>query len=154
MIERMAVRQRRVLSATRERVWDAWTRPELMMKWFCPLGMSTTRAEADVRVGGHYRVAMKPGPSAPPPPPQFGDLLVAEGVYEQVIPSSLLVFTWSWVGQAELSRVRVVLEEHRRGTELLLIHERLTDADSLAFHEAGWVATLDNLVAHLAGQIA
>ena len=46
----------RVFRAPRQRVWDAWTKPEQMIRWW---GKSTCRnpiAETDVKVGGRFRV--------------------------------------------------------------------------------------------------
>lgn len=39
-------------------VWRAWTDPELMKQWFCPLPWKTIDAEVDVRPGGIFRTTM------------------------------------------------------------------------------------------------
>lgn len=45
----------RVFDAPRERVFDAWTRPEHLTHWFGPKGFTLTTHEIDVRVGGRWR---------------------------------------------------------------------------------------------------
>lgn len=50
----------RTINASAERLFDAWTKPELMKQWFRANDkMTTTIAEADLRVGGAWRVEMK-----------------------------------------------------------------------------------------------
>ncbi len=151
MPESLTVQLRRLLDASPERIWEAWTQPDLMVQWFSPMGMITSAAEADVQVGGRYRIHMARSPQGPPPPPQFGDVLVAEGVYQQVDHPRLLTFTWSWAGWGERSLVRIELSRRGRQTELLLTHSRLADEESRAFHEKGWRSTLDKLRLSITG---
>jgi uncharacterized protein YndB with AHSA1/START domain len=48
----------RLLDAPRERVFDAWTDPAQVGKWFGPKGFTTTIQEMDVRPGGVWRFIM------------------------------------------------------------------------------------------------
>ncbi|HVZ28980.1 MAG TPA: SRPBCC family protein [Asticcacaulis sp.] len=45
----------RVFNAPRALVYDAFTKPELMKRWFGPRGWNLTTCEMDVRVGGKWR---------------------------------------------------------------------------------------------------
>ena len=49
---------RRTFDARRERVFRAWTEPELIKLWFAPKPWTTARVEADVRPGGSNLVVM------------------------------------------------------------------------------------------------
>jgi uncharacterized protein YndB with AHSA1/START domain len=40
-------------------VWDAWTQPEHVKKWFCPLPWRVVECEIDLRPGGIFRFAMQ-----------------------------------------------------------------------------------------------
>jgi len=42
----------RLINAPRELVWEAWTDPKHLEKWWGPTGFSTTTKEFDFRVGG------------------------------------------------------------------------------------------------------
>lgn len=53
------VHLRRVVKASKQEVFDAWTRPELLMQWWGPNGFTTPLAELDVREGGAMRIEMK-----------------------------------------------------------------------------------------------
>jgi uncharacterized protein YndB with AHSA1/START domain len=48
----------RILNATRQEVFAAWTDPASVKQWLCPEGASVVRVELDVRVGGAFRIDM------------------------------------------------------------------------------------------------
>src|ERR1700744_6058489 len=68
-------------------VFEAWTRPELLMRWWIPksLGMTFISCEIDARTGGGYRFVF--GPPASEQPMAFF------GRYIAVTPPSRLVWT-------------------------------------------------------------
>lgn len=49
----------RTINAPREKVFRAWTEPELLKQWFAPLPWTTPRVETDVRAGGSTLVVMR-----------------------------------------------------------------------------------------------
>ncbi|TLY09144.1 MAG: SRPBCC domain-containing protein, partial [Thaumarchaeota archaeon] len=49
----------RIFDARRDRVWKAWTDPEIFMKWWGPKYFSCPLANLDLRIGGKYLVAMR-----------------------------------------------------------------------------------------------
>jgi uncharacterized protein YndB with AHSA1/START domain len=67
-------------------VFDAWTKPELLKRWWAPksLGVSLFECESDLRVGGTYRYAFGRDPKEPE---------VFSGRYIEVNPPSRLVLT-------------------------------------------------------------
>lgn len=143
------VLQTRTLNAPAQVVWDAWTRPELMKQWFCPLGMTAADVEADVRAGGTFRIVMDPNGADIQRPPGIGDLLIAHGTYQLVQPPHTLVFSWAWEGREEVSRVTISMKQVGDKTELTLVHDGLASEDCRAFHENGWLPTLENLAQYL-----
>ena len=54
--ERAAVRLRRTILATPDRVYRAWLDPDLLRRWLAPPGFVVTRVEVDERPGGGWRV--------------------------------------------------------------------------------------------------
>jgi uncharacterized protein YndB with AHSA1/START domain len=74
----------REFSATRETVWEAWTRPELMARWWGPHGFINPVCELDVREGGRWRIEMQ-GPD--------GRTYPSRGAYRAVSPPERLVYT-------------------------------------------------------------
>src|ERR1700761_4031172 len=74
----------RMIDAPREKVFEAWTKPELLKQWFAPKPWTTTVAEMDVRTGGSCLVTMR-GPD--------GNEFPCHGVYLEVVPNEKIVFT-------------------------------------------------------------
>lgn len=133
-----ALRLRRVFAAPRQRVFDAWTRPEELKRWCAPSeDYSTPIAEIDLRVGGRYRIGMK-SPD--------GNLYVVTGTYREVQPPEKLVYTWSWEG-GEMGETLVTVEfrEVEGATELVLTHELFPDTKAREDHEQGWTGCLERL---------
>ncbi len=120
------------------RVYRAWTDPQAMKRWFAPSdAFSIPRVEADVRVGGRYRIVMR-SPD--------GEQHDVSGVYREVVPNEKLVFTWAWRSTPEReSLVTVALRAAGGGTELTLIHEQLYDAEARDKHHHGWTGCLARL---------
>ncbi len=118
-------------------VFQAWTDPKRMMQWYAPEGMETPYAEADLRVGGRYRVLMRE------PDGKEHDV---SGEYREIVANRKLVFTWAWrTTPEEISLVTVELEAAGGGTRLTLTHEQLLDAESRDSHQSGWSSALDKL---------
>jgi uncharacterized protein YndB with AHSA1/START domain len=49
----------RIIDAPAEKVFRAWTEPELLKQWFAPLPWTTPTVETDVRVGGSSLFVMR-----------------------------------------------------------------------------------------------
>src|SRR3569623_1381771 len=49
----------RIVDVPPQLVWRAWTEPELIKQWFCPLTWKTVDAAVDVRPGGIFRTTMQ-----------------------------------------------------------------------------------------------
>lgn len=78
----MMVRQ---FKATRERVFDAMTRPALLRQWYGPQGMEVSLCESDLRVGGAYRIVQRM-----PDGHEFG----FKGIHKELARPVRRVYTW------------------------------------------------------------
>lgn len=138
----------RVIRAPRARVYEAWTSGAIMKTWFGGHGSACTTADLDVRVGGAYRIHVRPvaNPASP------GS--TAEGKFTQVVPAELLQFNWvaSWQ-PGEDSLVTVSFRDAQDGaTELSLRHERFLPGSTVVENYVkGWTGSLDKLASHLEG---
>lgn len=74
----------RTLTVPVDRVWAAWTEPELMLQWFTPAPWKTVACDIDLRAGGHSVITMES--------PE-GERFPNAGCYLVVDPNKLLVFT-------------------------------------------------------------
>src|ERR1700733_10247484 len=102
-------------------VFEAWTKPELLKRWWAPksAGVSLISCEADVRVGGSYRF-------------EFGHegstLMAFFGKYIEVIPYSRLVWTNE---ESDGGAVTTVTFEEKGGKTLLVMHEIYPSKEAL-----------------------
>jgi len=74
----------RLIDAPREKLFRAWTDPELYKQWCAPLPWTTPVAELDVRPGGSNYIVMRSPDGTDYP---------NNGVYLDVVPNERLVFT-------------------------------------------------------------
>lgn len=134
-----SLRMSRVIAAEPETVFRAMTEPGRMKKWMAPEGFDA-EVEADVRVGGRYRIRME-GPE--------GAVHTAVGAYREVEPPRRLVYTWDWEeegGRMGDTVVTVELEARDDGTtEVVLTHELFPAPEAVEEHEKGWTSCLDRL---------
>ena len=141
----IALRITRTIQAPREKVFQAWTDPEKLIKWWGPEGCSCHTAEVDLREGGGYRIQM----SVPDGGEHF-----THGEYREVRPPEKLVFTWIWEKVAEMEGVETLMTlefmEKGEATEIILTHERFPTAQDRKHHEWGWNSSLDCLEKALA----
>lgn len=145
----LTLRVERVVQAGRERVYAAWTTPEIIRRWSAPHGMSIGDGEMDVKPGGRWRVVMvEPD----------GTRHEAFGVYLQVTPPEKLVYTHRWHhdGGSATPETTVTVEflEQGAGTRVVLTQEGFGSAASRDGHGEGWGSTMDRLVELFASEAA
>jgi len=137
--ENLVLVVQRKIKASPERLFDAWTKPELMKQWFhAGVKMTTPAAEADPKLGGPWKVVMRS---------QDGKEYLNNGKYLVIDRPNKLVFTWHPMGQADYeTKVTLLFKKVSEGvTEMTLTHEGLRDQDAVNRHNSGWMGCVDNL---------
>ena len=134
------VRVTRRFRASRQRVYRAWTEPELMMKWFVEADYDLRIVALDLRVGGRYRFEGEHG----------GQPWVLEGEFLEVRPAERLVYTWRWETDKNLGGpgdtvVTVDFRDAGRDTELVVTQEGFTNEIARGEHDRGWIECLERL---------
>lgn len=123
--------------ATPERVFEAFTTPEKVARWFCPTDDYVCTVHAlDARVGGRYRFEMKH---------KGGNVHVASGSYETIESPSKLVFSFMWESNPAAGDTRITVTFEARGdvTRVHFVQENLATADFRDRNKAGWSGCLD-----------
>ena len=112
---------RRAIDAPVQRVYAAWTDPELLRQWLAPGNAVASRA-----VGGAFLIEMR-GTN--------GQRWLARGVYREVAPLRRLVHTWRWEGSDTETLVAIEFEpESADRTRLTLTHARFTQDEARDEH--------------------
>ena len=104
-------------------VYDAWTKPELLKRWWAPksFGVTMVSCELDVRAGGTYRFEF--AHSAAPEPMAFF------GKYLEVTPQSRLV--WTNEESGDNAQITTVTFEEKAGKTLVVVHELYPSKEAL-----------------------
>ncbi|HEY8248452.1 MAG TPA: SRPBCC domain-containing protein [Hyphomicrobium sp.] len=111
----------RVYDAPARLLFEAYSKPEHIRKWFGPKGWPVTRCEMDFRVGGSFRFAMT-GPSGKQNTP-FG------GQYREIIPNRKIVYDNGFETKGAGRMLVTVTFDEKDGKTTLSIH---TLFDSIA----------------------
>jgi uncharacterized protein YndB with AHSA1/START domain len=144
------LRVERRFDASPEAVFDAWTNPDVLRRWWAAgPDWVTPTAEVDLRAGGRYRLTMRD--------PSSDAAHTVGGEYVEVRRPDRLTYTWAWEpepGGPDMgppSRVTVDFLPDGAGTRVAITHSELVGDESRAQHEHGWNAVLDSLQARVLG---
>jgi uncharacterized protein YndB with AHSA1/START domain len=150
----------RIVEVPRELIWQAWTTPEKLMPWFCPLPWKTVECEIDLRVGGKFYTVMQS--------PE-GQKFPNTGCYLELIENEKITWTnalepgFRPVKPPEASpghecaeflmTATIMLESHEKGTKYTALVQHVNTEARIAHakmgFEEGWGTCLDQLVAIL-----
>ncbi len=136
----------RVLDAPRERVFEAFTRPEILARWWGPRGFTTVTHEHDFRPGGQWRHTMV-GPD--------GTEYPNRSVFEEIVPRERIVYRHHGGGDGVLAlfRATVTFTDESGKTRLTMRQEYASRADRDAVVERyGAVEGAKQTLARLAEQ--
>ncbi len=130
----------RVFRAPPEQVFQAWTDPEILTKWWGPTGATIPECDLDATLGGAWRTVM-----ATPD----GNRLTVSGRFRELTPPDRLVMTWAW-HQDDGSRghgteIVVTFEDVPEGTKLRLVQSIFENVENRDMHGMGWNSTFDDL---------
>ncbi|MCL4501220.1 MAG: SRPBCC domain-containing protein [Deltaproteobacteria bacterium] len=142
----------RIFEAPRERVWQSWTTPELVKRWWGPKDFTGPYADIDLRVGGKYLFCMRS--------PDGKDFW-SGGVYRAIAPLEKIVVTdhftdekgnivpaaqYGLAGDWPLElMVTVTFEEQDGKTKMTLHHLGIPAGENLAAAREGWSQSFDKL---------
>jgi uncharacterized protein YndB with AHSA1/START domain len=140
--DQTSVQIARRFAAPRALVWQSWTDPAMVSRWFGsdPAGQVLS-AQLDVRPGGSFAVAFVDSDQT---------MHTCRGLYQEVQADNKLTFSWCWESEpGRESIVTVLLKSKGKGTEMAFAHARLS-RDSSHDYKRGWQRTFDKLARVLA----
>ncbi|HMJ04267.1 MAG TPA: SRPBCC domain-containing protein [Conexibacter sp.] len=139
------LRVERTYDAPPEAVFDAWTNPEVLRRWWKTSDAgSVPVADVDLRVGGGYRLSMLDAE---------GEDHTVFGEYREVERPHRLVYSWTWEGTGPTagheSLVVVTFNQEGDGTDarttVVIEHSNFMSTTSREAHGHGWAGALDSL---------
>ena len=134
----------RTFEAPRHRVFQAWTEPSQVARWWGPQGFTTTYCDMDIRPGGAFRVCMRS--------PEGADYW-KQGVYREVVEPERLVFTFAWEdaeGKPGHQTLVTVTFTEQGGKTKLTLHQAVFDTvEARNEHRRGWASCLERFAEYL-----
>jgi uncharacterized protein YndB with AHSA1/START domain len=124
--------------APRKKVFETWTQPDWLKKWFrADEGYTCTLAEVDLRVGGAFALAMAlPGQA---------EQTRFQGVYQVVRADEALVYTWEGGEGDHVTLVTAIFSDRGAGSRVDFTHGVFSSQLSKAQHVKGWLMCFDML---------
>jgi uncharacterized protein YndB with AHSA1/START domain len=135
---RYVVRIERSFAAPAEAVFDAWTSPEVMRRWFhVGADWDTPEAQVDLRVGGKVRVVMRR-----PDGTEAG----ARGEYTLIERPHRLAMRWTFdIEPANEQLVELSFAEAEGVTTVVLLNTEISTEARRQSQDWGWRGCLDQL---------
>lgn len=129
----------RTIKASPEAVYAAWLDPDTISRFMAGgADQRVTEARTDPRVGGVFRIVMTSDKD-----------IAHQGIYRELIPYSLIRFTWESPYSPADSEVTIRLAPVTEGTELTLSQVRFLSEGARDGHRGGWKLILERLAATL-----
>jgi uncharacterized protein YndB with AHSA1/START domain len=137
-------------------LWQAWTDPEIMKKWWGPMGFTAPVIDIDLRVGGKYLSCMRSA---------AGQNFWSTGRYLEIVPGERLAASDSFADEhgkvvpasyyglgagfpLELSLL-VTFEDNHRGSRFTMKYTGIPAGKALVDARSGWNQSFDKLAATL-----
>jgi uncharacterized protein YndB with AHSA1/START domain len=136
------VRIERTFAASAEEVFDAWTDPEVMRRWFhCGADWETPEAQVDLEVGGKVRIVMrKPD----------GTESEALGRYTLIERPHRLAMTWTFGEDPSNEQViELSFSEVDGSTTVLMVNRGISTDERRGSQDTGWRGCFEQLEALL-----
>jgi uncharacterized protein YndB with AHSA1/START domain len=130
---------KRTIKASPEAVYAAWLDPATITRFMAGgADQRVTEARTDPRVGGSFRIVMTSDKD-----------IAHQGVYRDLVPCSLIRFTWESPYSPADSEVTIRLSPVTDGTEITLTQVKFLSEGARDGHQGGWTRILERLATTL-----
>ncbi len=137
------LRIERVFAATPQRLFDAWTKADQLVRWWGPEGATASHHDLDIREGGAWTTTMRHAD---------GGENTVSGIYRVIEPPKRLVFTWAWHNdgtRGHETEVALNFEPVDDGTRMVLVQKTFQSDDMCDKHRMGWTSSFNDLARHV-----
>jgi uncharacterized protein YndB with AHSA1/START domain len=140
----------RVFNAPRQRVFDSWTKPEHLVRWYGCYSSSLIVCEVDLRVGGTYCFVARM---------TDGTEHALSGSYRDIAPPERLVFTQRFNDDPDKEALVAIQLDERNGKTTMTMTALYRSAEDRQAVldigvDRGTAEALERLAAFLADQLA
>lgn len=124
---------KKTFNVPRTIVWEAWTEPGHIARWWCPEGMEVRIIQHEFKPGGRWKYVM---------PMPDGSEFISEGVFSEIIVPEKIITSADFKPMTEGVTIHVLFEEKGNTTEFTfsVIHateEYCRQQENMGFYN-GW----------------
>jgi uncharacterized protein YndB with AHSA1/START domain len=136
MNDQLILKVNRIIDVEIDTLFDIWTQPEHLMKWWGPKNITCINANVNLIEGGEYRFVNEL---------DTGETIEIYGEYLVTEPPTLLRFTWNVENISENEIVTVKFVEMSEKTEVKVMHEGVQNNKVKDSHNLGWSGCFEKL---------
>lgn len=139
-------------NANIEQVFAAWSNPEALGQWFGPSSHTCKIEKFDFRTGGEYQIRMIPTGEDSDCGGDSAQDSVCAGQFVEINEPNRIAMTFTWIengGDIGNTLLTVELKNRGKGTDVVLIHEKLPNEAMRQAHASGWEGSLESLEHYL-----
>ena len=130
----------KVFDAPLQLVWEAWTQPEHIVKWWAPKGMDLNVVTHDFKVGGTWKYTM---------PMPDGSEFISEGTYKEIVIHEKIITSADFRPMTEGVELQAFFEADGNRTKFVfnVVHatpEYCKQQEEMGFYN-GWGSAFDRL---------
>ncbi|WP_371194895.1 SRPBCC domain-containing protein [Glaciecola sp. SC05] len=126
-----------ILNASLPKVFEAFTRPELLIRWSAPGNLSVSQFHSHCVAGGNYQMVVQSADG-------FQQTVV--GTYQDIQHNSSLSFTWRWEDTNDISKVEINFSEKENGaTNIRLSQRGFKREQDMHQQQYSWLACFEKL---------
>lgn len=136
------IKVEKIFPVSKEQLYQAWTNPDALKKWWHPLNNELDNVEQDLRINGKVVYHFKNKN------PDFA--IKVDGEYLDVKENEKLVYTWNWLVSNKVNhegnfKLSIQFLNDEVGCKLIVQQENLTEDEFIFPHELGWNKTMEDL---------
>jgi len=108
----------KTINIDRDLSFKLWTNPEHLIKWWGPKNVTCTEANVNLTIGGKHKLVNEL---------DTGEIIEIFGEYLKIEPPRLLQFSWNVANISDNEVVTVRFIDKLDKTEIVVVHEGITD---------------------------
>lgn len=126
-----------ILNASLPFVYQAFTQPNLLMRWCAPGHLSVSQFHSHFAIAGQFQMVVQSADG-------FQQTVV--GTFQDIQHNRYLAFTWRWEDTNDISKVEVSFSSKQNGTTAIkLSHRGFKREQDMQQQQQAWLACFDKL---------
>nr|WP_136251859.1 SRPBCC domain-containing protein [Ningiella ruwaisensis] len=125
------------LNADLSKVYEAFSRPEMIIKWCAPGNLSVSQYHSRFAEGGQYQLVLQS---------HDGFQQTVVGTFQKIVPNVSLSYTWRWEDTNDISKVELQFIQKTNGTTKVILSQKgFNREQDMLQQQYSWLACFEKL---------